>query len=101
MWLVINVVYAAIGVVALIAIINGIALLSHRVIYGRWRGSDPEQQQRGSYATVVMVLVVWILTITGVSIVWPFRLEPVFGVSLLVYLGVLLGCVKDYGAKGL
>jgi hypothetical protein len=86
---------AAIGAVTLIVALAGIGALSHRVIYGRWRGSEPAQRRRGVYA-VVAVTAVWLSVLAGVALVRPTGLGVVLVAGLPLLLGVLLGAVGNY-----
>jgi hypothetical protein len=74
------------------------ALISHRFLYGRWRGSGPGQRRRGVSA-VVAVLAGWLMVAAGTWFMWPSRFGLVLAISTAVTLGVLTGCAEDYGKE--
>ena len=86
---------AAIGILAAVC---ATALISHRLLYGRWRGSRPGQRQRGVYA-VCAVLAGWSMVAAGTWFMWPSMFGPVLAISTAVMLGVLTGCAEDYGKE--
>lgn len=89
-------VWALIGVAAYIAASTLITMLSHRIIYGRWRGAPAMSKRRG-YVSAAIVIAMWMGFLATVAFARPRQIALVLIVSMPVVLSILLGCVERYG----
>jgi hypothetical protein len=84
------VVIAGVGAMAFVA------LATHRIVFGRWRGSDGHDQCRSTNA-VVMIVVGWI---AALAVVWSLsasRFGSAFVWTSLALCSMLAGCAENYG----
>lgn len=90
---VVAIVLVAIGFSAMVCL----AMLSHRAIYGRWRGARPERHGRGSRVVVVTV-VLWLVALAAIRYVWGtnYLAGSIFG-GIPLALSILLGAVERFG----
>jgi hypothetical protein len=75
-----------------------IALATHRIVFGQWRGSKGRHRRR-SMKVVVVTLVGWIVLLGVVWSVWPSWFGGVFVATALVMCSMLAGCAEDYGVN--